>query len=72
MILGGGPVGVEMAQAFATLGTSVDLIEGMDHILPREPRPLGEALGRTLAGERLRIHLGRESRGSHSAALDTG
>ena len=46
VILGGGPVGVEMAQAFATLGTTVDLVEGMDHILPREPRALGEALAR--------------------------
>lgn len=63
VILGGGPVGVELAQAFATLGTSVDLIEGMDHILPREPRPLGEALGGTLASEQLRIHLGRRVAG---------
>jgi pyruvate/2-oxoglutarate dehydrogenase complex dihydrolipoamide dehydrogenase (E3) component len=61
-ILGGGPVGVEMAQAFATFGTEVDLVEGMDHILPREPRPLGEALAEALAGERLRIHLGRRAR----------
>src|SRR5437868_911175 len=58
VILGGGPVGVEMAQAFATLGSKVDLVEGMDHILPREPRPLGDALADALAGERLRIHLG--------------
>ena len=61
MILGGGPVGVEMAQAFATLGARVDLVEGMDHLLPREPRPLGEALGEALAGERLRLHLGRHA-----------
>jgi pyruvate/2-oxoglutarate dehydrogenase complex dihydrolipoamide dehydrogenase (E3) component len=61
VILGGGPVGVELAQAFATLGTSVDLVEGMDHILPREPRPLGEALGQALASERLRLHLGRRA-----------
>jgi pyruvate/2-oxoglutarate dehydrogenase complex dihydrolipoamide dehydrogenase (E3) component len=61
VILGGGPVGVEMAQVFATFGTDVDLVEGMDHILPREPRPLGEALGDALAGERLRIHLGRRA-----------
>ena len=61
VILGGGPVGVEMAQAFQSLGTTVDLVEGMDHILPREPRALGEALGEAIAGERLRIHLGRRA-----------
>jgi dihydrolipoamide dehydrogenase len=61
VILGGGPVGVEMAQAFVTLGSSVDLVEGMAHILPREPRPLGDALAEALAGERLRIHLGRRA-----------
>ena len=63
VILGGGPVGVEMAQALATLGTSVELVEGMDHLLPREPRPLGEALGEALAGERLRLHFGRRASG---------
>jgi pyruvate/2-oxoglutarate dehydrogenase complex dihydrolipoamide dehydrogenase (E3) component len=63
VILGGGPVGVEMAQAFATLGSSVDLVEGMDHILPREPRPLGDALAGALAGDRLRLHLGRRAAG---------
>src|SRR5437763_2108781 len=61
VILGGGPVGVEMAQAFQSLGTSVDLVEGMDHILPREPRSLGEALAAAIAGENLRIHLGRRA-----------
>ena len=61
VILGGGPVGVEMAQAFASFGTEVDLVEGMDHILPREPGPLGEALGEAISGERLRIHLGRRA-----------
>jgi dihydrolipoamide dehydrogenase len=61
VILGGGPVGVEMAQVFASFGSQVDLVEGADHILPREPRPLGEALARGIAGERLRIHLGRRA-----------
>jgi pyruvate/2-oxoglutarate dehydrogenase complex dihydrolipoamide dehydrogenase (E3) component len=61
VILGGGPVGVEMAQAFASFGTDVDLVEGMDHILPREPRPLGEALGEAISGKRLRIHLGHRA-----------
>jgi pyruvate/2-oxoglutarate dehydrogenase complex dihydrolipoamide dehydrogenase (E3) component len=33
----------------------------MDHLLPREPRPLGDALAEGLAGERLRIHLRRQA-----------
>jgi dihydrolipoamide dehydrogenase len=61
VILGGGPVGVELAQAFAALGSQVDLVEGQEHILPREPRALGEALGRAITGERLRLHLGRRA-----------
>jgi pyruvate/2-oxoglutarate dehydrogenase complex dihydrolipoamide dehydrogenase (E3) component len=69
VILGGGPVGVEMAQAFASFGTHVDLVEGMDHILPREPRALGDALGEAISGERLRIHLGRRA---SSVSRDAG
>ena len=61
VILGGGPVGVEMAQAFSTLGATVDVVEGMDHILPREPHALGDALSEALVGERLRVHLGRRA-----------
>ncbi|MFV1991911.1 MAG: NAD(P)/FAD-dependent oxidoreductase, partial [Acidimicrobiales bacterium] len=33
-VLGAGPVGVEMAQAFARLGSKVTLIERMDRVLP--------------------------------------
>ena len=65
VILGGGPVGVELAQAFARLGTRVDLVEGMDHILPREPRALGDALADALTGERLRVHLGQRAASVH-------
>ncbi len=36
IVLGGGPVGVELAQAWATLGTSVQLVEGERGLLPRE------------------------------------
>src|SRR3954469_21556792 len=48
LIVGAGPVGVEMAQAVARLGGDVVLVEGADHVLDREPAPLGEALGDVL------------------------
>nr|MDQ3936167.1 FAD-dependent oxidoreductase [Actinomycetota bacterium] len=51
IVLGGGPVGVEMAQAIRRMGAEVALAEGGDHVLAREPKPLGDALGEALAAE---------------------
>jgi dihydrolipoamide dehydrogenase len=48
LILGGGPVGVEMAQAVRRLGGEVALANMAEHVLAREPAPLGEALGEVL------------------------
>ncbi len=62
-MLGGGPVGVEMAQAVRRLGASVALVEGMDHLLPREPKPLGDALGTALAEDGIELHLGEHASG---------
>ncbi len=35
-IVGGGPIGVEMAEAFSRFGTKVTILEGSNRILPRE------------------------------------
>ena len=61
LVLGGGPVGVEMAQAVRRLGASVALVEGMDHVLPREPKPLGDALGTALAADGIELHFGEHA-----------
>jgi pyruvate/2-oxoglutarate dehydrogenase complex dihydrolipoamide dehydrogenase (E3) component len=61
LVLGGGPVGVEMAQAVRRMGASVALVEGKDHLLPREPRPLGEALGGALAAEGIELCFGQHA-----------
>ena len=46
LILGGGAVGVEMAQAVRRLGGEVALVESGGHVLPREAASLGDALGK--------------------------
>ena len=61
LVLGGGPVGVEMAQAVHRLGASVALVEGMDHVLPREPKPLGDGLATALAADGIEVHLGEHA-----------
>jgi len=58
LVLGGGPVGVEMAQAVRRLGGEVALVEGSAHILSREPRPLGEALADALRRDGVELALG--------------
>ena len=58
LVLGGGPVGVEMAQAVRRLGGEVMLVEAATHVLPREPRPLGEALADALRRDGVELALG--------------
>jgi pyruvate/2-oxoglutarate dehydrogenase complex dihydrolipoamide dehydrogenase (E3) component len=57
LVLGGGPVGVEMAQAVRRLGGEVVLVEGAEHLLPREAAPLGEALGEVLRRDGVEVVL---------------
>jgi pyruvate/2-oxoglutarate dehydrogenase complex dihydrolipoamide dehydrogenase (E3) component len=61
LILGGGPVGAEMAQAVHRLGGEVILVEGASHVLAREPVPLGEALGAELRRDGIELILGTQA-----------
>jgi dihydrolipoamide dehydrogenase len=58
LVLGGGPVGVEMAQAVRGLGGEVALVDSAEHVLAREPAPLGEALGEVLRRDGVELVLG--------------
>jgi pyruvate/2-oxoglutarate dehydrogenase complex dihydrolipoamide dehydrogenase (E3) component len=61
LILGGGPVGAEMSQAVRRLGGEVTLVEGDSHVLAREPKPLGDALGEELRRDGIELILGIEA-----------
>jgi pyruvate/2-oxoglutarate dehydrogenase complex dihydrolipoamide dehydrogenase (E3) component len=48
IVLGGGPVGSELAQAWSSLGTQVTLVEGGPHLLSREEAFAGEEVADSL------------------------
>ena len=57
VIIGGGPVGVEMAQAVRRLGGEAVVVEMSEHVLAREPAPLGLGLGEALQREGIELVL---------------
>lgn len=56
LVIGGGPIAVEMAQAFCRLGAAVDLVEMMPQILPREDADMAGVVRHQLEAEGVRIH----------------
>jgi pyruvate/2-oxoglutarate dehydrogenase complex dihydrolipoamide dehydrogenase (E3) component len=61
IVLGGGPAGVELAQVVRRLGGEAQIVEGANHLLAREPAPLGEALGEALRREGIELALGAQA-----------
>jgi len=56
VVLGGGPIGVELAQAFARLGSQVTIVERLPHLLPQEDPELSDALRELLIAEGIHVH----------------
>jgi pyruvate/2-oxoglutarate dehydrogenase complex dihydrolipoamide dehydrogenase (E3) component len=56
IVLGGGPIGLEMAQAFARLGSRVVVVEFMDQILGPEDADMAQILKGRLEAEGVVIH----------------
>jgi pyruvate/2-oxoglutarate dehydrogenase complex dihydrolipoamide dehydrogenase (E3) component len=57
-IVGGGPIGCEMAQAFARLGTAVTLVEQAPRVLPLEDTDAGDLVARQLSADGVTLRLG--------------
>ena len=55
VVLGGGPIGCELAQAFSRLGSSVTQVERNPHLLMREDPDAVEFMQAQFAGEGIRI-----------------
>jgi pyruvate/2-oxoglutarate dehydrogenase complex dihydrolipoamide dehydrogenase (E3) component len=57
-VLGGGPMGCELAQAFSRLGSGVTIIEALDRLLPREDPDASAAIGEVFADEAIKVVVG--------------
>ena len=57
MVVGGGPLGLELAQAFARLGSEVSVVEVMPQFLPREDPDAAEVLREAMSRDGVRLRL---------------
>lgn len=58
LVLGGGPIGCELAQSFALLGIPVILVELSEQLLPREDRAVADALAGQMSRDGVRLLTG--------------
>lgn len=78
LVIGGGPTGVELGQAFARLGTSVTIVEAADRLIPGEEPEAATAVAAALAVDGVHIRTGRRvtsltgTPGAITARLDDG
>jgi len=64
-VIGGGPIGVELAQSFARLGSRVTLIESADRLLPAFDPQIATALRPVLESEGVEVITGVQVAGVH-------
>ncbi|WP_429154730.1 FAD-dependent oxidoreductase [Aeromonas media] len=71
LVLGGGPIGCELAQSLALLGIPVTLIELADQLLPREEREVAEALAEQMTHDGVTLLTGwRAERADYEPAAE--
>ncbi|MEU8619479.1 NAD(P)/FAD-dependent oxidoreductase [Streptomyces sp. NPDC048623] len=67
LVLGGGAIGVELAQAFARFGTAVTVVEAMERLLPADEPEAGELLHEVLQEEGVTVRVGARATGVRHA-----
>jgi len=58
IVMGGGPIGCELAQAFARLGTTVTIVEALPRLLPREEPEASEVIRAVFTREGIVVRTG--------------
>jgi len=68
LIVGGGAIGCELAQAFQRLGSQVTLVEMQSQLLPRDDRHVAEFMADSLSAEGVQVYTGYAAKkfASHS------
>jgi pyruvate/2-oxoglutarate dehydrogenase complex dihydrolipoamide dehydrogenase (E3) component len=61
LVLGGGAVGLEIAQAYARFGSEVTIVEAADRLLPAEEPESSDIAHTALDADGLRLHVGRQA-----------
>ena len=78
VVLGGGAVGLELAQAWSRLGASVAVVEALDRLVAAEEPEASDEIAGVLTAEGIALHLGRSAQrvssddGSITVHLDGG
>jgi pyruvate/2-oxoglutarate dehydrogenase complex dihydrolipoamide dehydrogenase (E3) component len=63
IVIGAGPVGCELAQAFGRMGATVILVDGADRLLPRDHPDAGKLIADVFEGEGIGLRLGAKIEG---------
>jgi pyruvate/2-oxoglutarate dehydrogenase complex dihydrolipoamide dehydrogenase (E3) component len=78
LVLGSGPVGAELAQAFAQFGSAVRVIESLDRLIPAEEPEASIELGKAFESDGIAVSLGAKAVAAEATAdgvtvrLETG
>ena len=55
LIIGGGPIGIELGQALVRLGVQVTIVQGPEQILPKEEADVSDAIAHVLQSEGVKL-----------------
>ena len=58
VVLGGGPVGIELGQMLRRYGADVTIVQGAERLIDREDPRVGELIGEALRADGIEMHLG--------------